>query len=509
MTDVHIWWYVTRATGIVAWGLLTFSAVWGVLLAAGVLRRVAEAGRLRAIHRFLSSLALILVVIHMVSLAQDEWAHFRLDELLVPLASAYRPMPVALGIVALYLLLAAYGSSLIKDRLPAGLWRGIHVGNYVAVVLVSFHAGLAGTDAGRWWYLSIAVTLIALTGAAVLLRVALLGGNERSRIVRPEAPVFDPTLTPGGAGARETIQLVVLDASPAADGVRRLVLSKLGGGVLPPWEPGAHLTLVLPDGATRQYSLCGDPADRDRYEIAVLRVENSRGGSQWIHDNVTPGSIVETWLPENHFPLVAAKRYLFVAGGIGITPIRAMIDSLPATRDWTLLYLGRSRTTMAFLPELLTRFPDRVVVHASDEHDGRFDVTAAIAGFSGEVYSCGPAELVDAVLAAGADDHVRVERFVAVDRPGLPQSSFTVECRRSGREVEVPTGVSMLQALEDAGVPVVASCRKGVCGSCETVVVGGAPEHLDSVIPDDEKDELAIMYPCVSRSIGPRLVVEL
>lgn len=516
MNDPHLWWYVARATGLVAWVLMTLAAVWGVLLATRLLRRAVDSTWLTELHRFLGGAAMLLIALHLTALHLDGWARFTPRELFVPFASRYRPMPVALGIVALYLFVAVYLSSLVRHRLPRLLWKAIHVTSYLGSLLVALHAGLSGTDAGRWWYLSAAAMLVALTAAAGVLRLVMSSQPEPAPIVRaspagaprlPAAP--QPTTRRAAGGTPDPIRVVVAAARPAAEGVRHLVLVRPDGGELPEWAPGAHVTLVLPSGDTRQYSLCGDPADRDRYEIAVLREPASRGGSEWLHTAVAPGDRLDIWPPANHFPLAAAASYLFVAGGIGITPIRAMIESLPARRDWRLLYLGRSRRSMAFLPELLAAAPDRVYAYPRDEHAERLDVAAAVAAMPGEVYCCGPSALVDTVIGARPAGAVHFERFTPRERVGVPRTALEVSCVRSGRDLVVPPDATVLEALEANAIPVVASCRRGVCGSCEVGVLGGVPEHLDSVMEDELKDELAVMYPCVSRAETPRLVLDL
>ncbi|MEQ1736615.1 MAG: 2Fe-2S iron-sulfur cluster-binding protein [Rhodoglobus sp.] len=545
MNDPHIWWYVTRTSAMLAWTLMTLSVIWGVLLSTRVLRKVDDAGRLQDLHRYLGGISLIMLGLHMVSLMLDGWLHFSALELLVPFQSGYRPLAVAVGILAFYLLIAIYGSSLLRNRLPQRFWKGLHYANYAAVIAVAFHAGLSGTDAGRWWYLSLSTVLISLTAVAIIVRLVLsqrradaivstgagsgsLRSDRAGGTSPPGAPVASVPVGGPGAQVAASVTAVLerprdMSAAPAsmvvggitdaALGVRGIRLLPLGGGDVPRWEPGAHLTIELPTGDTRQYSLCGDPADRSHYEIAVLRDPLSRGGSAWMHDGLTIGMTLQVWAPRNHFPLVAASDYLFVAGGIGITPLRAMIDSLPARRDWRLLYLGRSRTTMAFLGELLAAHPDRVFAYARDEHPARVDIAAAIAQLttpSTEVYCCGPEELIEAVHAAASPARFHTEHFVPVVRiAATAPLELTVDCVRSGIEVNVPADSSVLEALELQGVPVLASCRRGVCGTCEVRVLEGVPQHLDSVLEDREKVELGVMYPCVSRAVGTRLALDV
>jgi ferredoxin-NADP reductase len=556
MNDPHIWWYVTRSSAILAWALMTVAVVWGVLLSTRIFRKVDNPGHLQDLHRYLGGLSLIMVGVHIVSLMLDGWLHFTPLEALVPGQATYRTIPVALGIGAFYLLVVVYGSSLLRNALPARFWKGLHYANYGAVVLIGFHAGLTGTDVGQWWYFAVSIILLSLTAVAVIVRIVMsqqpagavagalpAGGPGRgSAPVTPRARVqavpmagaenaimeqlgFAPTavlergswslesprqpaIEPPGTAADVTT-LIVAAAFDMAVGVRGLRLTAPAGTDLPVWHPGAHLTIELPNGDTRQYSLCGDPADRGFYDVAVLREPRSRGGSQWIHDAVRPGMALRVWAPRNHFPLEPAPDYLFVAGGIGITPIRAMIESLPAKRQWKLIYLGRSRTTMAYLPELLRDHPTRVYAYAGDEHPGRMDIASAVAQLSGEIYCCGPDSLIRDIERAAGPRKVHCEHFEPVVRPPMIAQPLRLSLVRSGLELTVPDDRSVLEVLEDNRVPVLASCRRGVCGTCEVRVLSGEPEHRDSVLGDEEKGELGIMFPCVSRARGGHLTLDV
>ncbi|EOD70082.1 PDR/VanB family oxidoreductase [Amycolatopsis vancoresmycina] len=301
-----------------------------------------------------------------------------------------------------------------------------------------------------------------------------------------------------------TLELLVDRKEEIADGVARLTLRAPGGGSLPPWEPGAHIDLVLP-GFVRQYSLCGDPADTSAYQVAVLHEPGGRGGSAYVHDKLSAGDRVEVSAPRNHFPLVDAGRYLFIAGGIGITPILPMLAR--AGGDWQLVYGGRTRSSMAFADEL-ARHGDRVVFRPQDEH-GLLDLPAllASAGPGTAVYCCGPQPLLAAVEALKPDD-LHVERFTAVADEG-PRTAFEVELAGSGRVLPVPADRSILEVVEEAGVTVLSSCREGTCGTCETGVLGGEPDHRDSVLTADERLENEVMMLCVSRACSPRLVLDL
>ncbi|NIH84427.1 PDR/VanB family oxidoreductase [Amycolatopsis granulosa] len=296
-----------------------------------------------------------------------------------------------------------------------------------------------------------------------------------------------------------------------ADGVVRLELRDPAGAALPAWEPGAHLSLHLPNGLTREYSLCGDPADEHTWTLAVLREPSSRGGSAWVHERLTPGTLIEADGPRNDFALEDAPRHLLIAGGIGITPLLAMAKSLHhRDADWSMLYCGRSRSSMAFLGDLPA---DRVRVHADDEQGGPPDLAAELAHLEPGtlVYCCGPEPLIAAVEATLPDTGMlRVERFRApAVAPATADAGFDVVCGGSGRRVPVPAGVSILDALAGAGVAVPSSCREGVCGTCETKVLAGEPEHRDFLLSDDEKAAGGTMLICVSRSRSAELVLDV
>lgn len=499
MNDLHLWWYVTRASALVAWITLTLAVLWGVLLSTRIPRTIADPAWLQDMHRWLGGTALIMTGLHMFSLVLDSWSRFSLTAVLVPLSAAYRPWPVALGVVAFYLLLAVYGSSLLRARMSPRWWTRLHYGSYAAVVLVSFHAGWSGTDAGTWGYRLTALILVVSTMAAVLTRV--LRGVDRPPASRrtPRRP-------------RSAPQPMTVDATHLlASGIVGIDLTPRDGDELPVWTPGAHVTVHLPNGLERRYSLCGDPADRTRYRIAVHRAPHSRGGSSWLHASARPGTVLHVGLPENHFPLEPALEYLFLAGGIGITPIKAMIESLPAHRRWRLIYLGRSRATMAFCEELEQRWPQNVSIHAHDETGSRLDLTPILAAATaGAVYCCGPASMTDAVAARVSPARLHLERFTAAPQqssgPGRP---IEITCSRSDRLVHVSENQSVLDALEHARVPVVASCREGMCGACETRVLAGDIEHLDSVPRTPGEERRGVMYPCVSRAHSPTLVLDL
>ncbi len=532
MNDPHIWWYVTRASAIIAWVLMTLSVVWGILLSTRILRNSDNPGWLQDLHKFLGGASLVMVGLHMVSLMLDGWLSFTLPEVLIPLATDYRALPVALGIIAFYVLLTVQVTSLFMARLPRRAWKGIHYASYATLVLVAFHAAFSGTDVGQSWYGMTSIALVMVALISVLVR--MLAGTKRDVGARPAAG-SEPRVSSGpadsaparvvddrGASAspvglllrtpipqldRQT--MVVSEISTPAAGVLGIRLLPLGGAALPAWRPGAHVTLHLPNGLQRQYSLCGDPADRGHFDLAVLRVQESQGGSSYLHEHLRPGMTLEVDGPLNHFELEAANEYLFIAGGIGITPIKAMIESLPQRREWRLAYLGRSRTTMAFLPELLSRYPDRVTVFADDELNQRPDLSG-LARSTADVYCCGPESLMAGVAQFVPAERLHFERFIPIVRTSRGVSeALEVTCARSGMVLQLAPGANILEALEAKGLPVGGSCRKGVCGTCEVRVLDGTPEHLDSVMSDQDKDELGVMYPCVSRSASREIVLDL
>ncbi|MET8430453.1 PDR/VanB family oxidoreductase [Nocardia sp. NPDC004860] len=287
------------------------------------------------------------------------------------------------------------------------------------------------------------------------------------------------------------------------------------GREVPAWEPGAHIDLNLAEGLTRQYSLCGAVDSHESLTVAVLREGDGRGGSIWVHDKLEVGDSLEIGGPRNHFALGEASSYLFIAGGIGITPIKPMIAQVVSVgAPWKLLYGGRTRASMAFVDDLQDSYGDKVVIHPQDEF-GLLDVVAAVedvpAGTA--VYCCGPEPLLRAVEEATCARpllSLHVERFSPRQAPAdQPSGEFDVELARSGDVVRVRAGESVLDALEQAGVAVEYSCREGTCGTCEVAVVSGTPDHRDSVLTDDERAAGDVMMTCVSRCLGSRLVLDL
>lgn len=312
----------------------------------------------------------------------------------------------------------------------------------------------------------------------------------------------------------ETSWVRVRAARWEAEGVASYELVPTDGGTLAAWTPGAHIDVHLPSGTIRQYSLCGDPADLSSYRIGVLELPYGRGGSVEVHRELRPGVRIRISAPRSNFALVDAARYLFVAGGIGITPLLPMIRQVHrAGVPWELVYGARTAEHFAFTAELRD-YGDRVRLVAQDV-DGLPDLPRLVDAADGaEVFCCGPAALLDALTAEmarrDAGERLHIERFVPVPTgTSSAADGFEVELARSGQVVEVGAGVSVLDAVRAAGVDAPSSCEMGICGTCETKVLSGVVDHRDELLTDAEKAQGAVMMICVSRAHCPRLVLDL
>ncbi len=350
------------------------------------------------------------------------------------------------------------------------------------------------------------------------LPVTFTPAGRRARRAAPEHPhveaVRHRSTTVTLVAAEFEAEARVAAKDQVAEDVVALSLTAAGDAPLPPWEPGAHIDLVLEGVSSRQYSLCGDPGDRSTYRLGILRDPAGRGSSRYVHDRLSVGDVVRIRGPRNNFPLVASRRYLFVAGGIGITPLLPMIRAAEAAgAEWELAYGGRRRASMAFLDEL-SAYGDRVSVRPQDE-TGLLDLDALLGTSRPEtlVYCCGPESLLAAVearCAAWPARSLHVERFAP--RPVAEPTrtdAFEVVLHRSGLILTVPPERSILSVVEEAGVGVLSSCAEGTCGTCETPVLDGDPDHRDSVLDADARQVNDCMLICVSRSRGPCLVLDL
>ncbi|MFI7034236.1 PDR/VanB family oxidoreductase [Microbispora rosea] len=324
------------------------------------------------------------------------------------------------------------------------------------------------------------------------------------------------------------LDVKVVGKVPVAEGVVLLSLARPDGGPLPAWTPGAHLDLLLGPGLVRQYSLCGDPGDSSVFQVAVLRENGGRGGSAYVHDRLAEGDTIGVRGPRNRFGLGESSRYLFVAGGIGITPILPMIEEAARRGcDWRLVYGGRTRASMAFADRLARDHPGRVELCPQDE-TGLLDLDALLGDPRTDtlVYCCGPEPLLAAAqerCASWPKGALRVERFVPTARngagaaeateegaaAGTAERAFEVELALTGTTLTVPEGRSILEVVEEAGVAVLSSCREGTCGTCETAVLSGVPDHRDDLLTEEEREAGDVMFICVSRARSARLVLEL
>jgi cytochrome P450/ferredoxin-NADP reductase len=311
-------------------------------------------------------------------------------------------------------------------------------------------------------------------------------------------------------------KLLVESKSKVAEGVAMLTLRVEDGESLPAWFPGAHIDVAVDEKTYRQYSLCGNPANRETWQISVLREPESRGGSIFLHGSVQAGDWLRVRGPRNHFSFQPSRRYIFIAGGIGITPIKPMVAAAAeAGSDWKLIYLGRARSSMAFVNEMRA-YGDRVTVWPRNEHHKPFDLSF----LSQEnpdgllIYCCGPERLLSAVETACAShpiDILRVERFAPQPLYELASVNLEIEVvlEKSGITLTVPPNRSILEVVNEAGAGVVSTCQEGTCGTCEVRVLEGEPEHRDSVLTASERAANEFMMICVSRCRGKRLVLDL
>ncbi len=297
-------------------------------------------------------------------------------------------------------------------------------------------------------------------------------------------------------------------------------LVSIDGAPLPPFSAGSHIDVSLGGGLTRQYSLCNDPGESHRYQIAVLKDGAGRGGSRAMHETVHEGNEIFISTPKNHFPLAhGAKKSILLAGGIGITPILCMAERLSAiAAAFTLHYCTRSQER--------TAFRDRIRQSAYGEHvqfhfdDGPQEQKADLAALlqtpepGVHVYTCGPKGFMDAVLSTArqngwAEDQLHYEFFSAEPVKLATDGGFQIQLASTGRIIPVAAGQTVIAALAAGGVEVVTSCEQGVCGTCLTRVLDGEPDHRDLYLTPDEQALNDQFLPCCSRAKSARLVLDL
>jgi ferredoxin-NADP reductase len=335
------------------------------------------------------------------------------------------------------------------------------------------------------------------------------------------------------------IELEVKETIHLAEDVIGVTLASPTGARLPSWRPGAHIDITLPSKLIRSYSLCGSP-DQPEYKIAVLHERSGRGGSREIHQTPLVGKSVLSSIPKNDFELAEAAHYVFIAGGIGITPLLPMLREVAvSSATWELHYLGRSRAAMAFLAEILPyRNFERGKIHvvARDEHErAHLPVILGDARQGSAVYCCGPNRLlaeVEGLATQSADKYsLHIERFgrpdlgrsdpraEALDNAGDssgetelpcdPDGSFQVELRKTGVVLDIGPKDTILGSARKIRQGLSFSCSDGYCGTCETKVIAGKPDHRDAVLSDEEKERNTTMMICVGRSRTRRLILDL
>lgn len=316
-----------------------------------------------------------------------------------------------------------------------------------------------------------------------------------------------------------TRRLRIAESRMVAEGIREFTLVDPGGAALPGFEAGAHLPLKVPNGMLRRYSLSNDPAEGDRYVIAAKREEGGAGGSRSLVDDARDGDVLEAGDPQNDFALTGkAVPHLFIAGGIGVTPLLSMARHLLSSGGpaFQMIYLTRTAGMTAYREELSAPpFKGRVTIHHDEgDRDRAFDLWPLLEQPRGrQLYCCGPRGLMEAVrdmTGHWPTSAVHFEDFGgAAAARRADDAPFTLRLARSGTVVEVPRDRSALAALREAGVAVPFSCEGGTCGSCRTGLLGGEVDHRDFVLTEEERGRY--WMPCVSRALAPggEVVAEL
>jgi vanillate O-demethylase ferredoxin subunit len=304
-----------------------------------------------------------------------------------------------------------------------------------------------------------------------------------------------------------------------AEDIVSFELEASDGASLPPFSAGAHIDVEVRPGLVRQYSLCNDPSEAQRYLIAVMRDPHSRGGSAGMHDGVEAGATLRISAPRNHFPLAPAANILLFAGGIGITPILCMAERLAQTRaDFTLHYSCRSPGRAAFRERIAASgFAGRVRFHFDTEGEAqRLDLDAVLSRVRGDthLYVCGPPGYIEAVTGAARrqgwpDDRIHLEYFGAAPRDAAGDRPFDIRIASTGKVYTVPADRPVIRVLEEHGIEVQVSCEQGVCGTCITRVLEGTPDHRDQYFTDEERERNDQFTPCCSRAKSGVLVLDL
>lgn len=518
----QLWWYLARAGGLVAWALLTVTVTWGLLLRTRLVPR-ARPRSLLEWHRFLAGLAVAFTAVHVVGVLADSYLTFTLRDVLVPFASRWRPLPVALGVLGLYLLFAVVATSALMRLLPRRLWWAVHLSGYALFGATTAHAVTAGTDAGNVVMVGAVAVSVALVLFLTLVRVLSPDPEPRSAL-----PHFHP--------------LEVVDVrreTPSAVSVAFRVPRELAGAYR--FRPGQHVTLRARVGGAevrRPYSICSGVADGE-LRVAVKRVAGGRM-STWVNSGLRVGDVVEVMTPAGTFGTSpdprAARHVLGVAAGSGITPVLSILSSVLAREPrsrFTLLYGNRTAADVMFgryLAWLEHRHRPRLrVVHlfsgqaaAPPAIRGRLTagVLADLAGrlrldTVDEAYLCGPhgmtADIRDALSTIGvADGCVHIEHFDppqtvkgTVDN-GQSSRDMTIVHAGSATRVRVAPGDTILDSGLRAGLDLPYSCRSGVCGTCRAVACEG--EVSDDASGQRHEGDGSVLA-CCSRPASEGVVV--
>jgi len=325
--------------------------------------------------------------------------------------------------------------------------------------------------------------------------------------------------------AAQNLQVLVSAKTVEALDIVTLELVAVDGKPLPAFSAGSHVDVLLPDaqggaGITRQYSLCNDPSEAHRYQIAVLRDLATRGGSQAVHDRVNVGDVLQISAPKNHFSLAHdARKHLLLAGGIGVTPILCMAERLAQTgSSFEMHYATRAPERTAFQARIAaSSFAGRVQFHYDNgEATQKLDLQVLLAKPEQGIhlYVCGPKGFMDAVLGSARaqgwpESQLHYEFFGAVVASSDSDAGFEVKLASSGRIIQIAKGKTVTKALAEAGVEIMMSCEQGVCGTCLTRVLEGTPDHKDQYLTPDERAANDQFLPCCSRSRTPMLVLDL
>lgn len=517
--DPAVWWYMARASGLLAWALLGVSVMCGLLMSTQ-LNRGSSRQWTQGFHEFVGALAVVFTVIHLGSVLATADLRIGVPQLLIPFTRPDSPVAQGCGVLALYLLATVMLTSWVRAVLPWRWWRRVHLLAFPLWGLAGVHTVLAGTDTTHpllyWTGVGIGVVILFLTIVRLLTRrpagMALVAHSNAALAAIPPVIAVQPDIPAATPARAETgMRLLIGQTTWEAENVLSLRLRAPDGAPLPSWEPGAHIELALASGRRRHYSLCGDPADTRSYRIAVLQVSSGRGGSMEVHTCARAGQLIAVHGPYNNFPLVSSAAYLFIAGGIGITAMMAMAAQVAsASKEWKLVYAGRRRASMAFLDEVGALGPDRVDVMPADER-GRPELEAIIRAVSPgtAVYCCGPDRLLDAVreqVAARPDLSLHSERFTGTAVGD--GTACQVELRRTGRIIDVPADRTLLQAIHEVLPDIGVGCEQGVCGGCRTTVLAGEPDHRDELLSSADRAAGAMLI-CVSRARSERLILDL